>query len=58
MVVGNLKDTQKGKSTKATNKIKVLSVANTSNVENKEKTTMEEKKLDPRADGDLAGRKP
>ena len=57
VVVDNLKATQKGKGTKATKRIKASSVANTSNVGNKEKTTMEEDKPNPRVDGALIGRK-
>ena len=57
MVVGNLKATPKGKSTKATKAVKASSVTNTSNVEEKEKTTMEEKRPNPREDGALIGRK-
>ena len=55
MVVGNSKATPKGKSIKPTKTVKVLSVANTSNVEDKEKTTMEEKRPNPRMDGALIG---
>ena len=51
MIVGNSKATQKGKSTKASKTIKAPSVANTSSVESKEKTTMEVKKPNLRADG-------
>jgi hypothetical protein len=57
VLVGNSKVTPKGKSIKATETFKSLSVANTSNVEGKERTTMEEKKPNPRADGILIGRK-
>ena len=57
MIVGNLKVTLKGTSTKDTKTIKASSVANTSNVEDKEKTTMEEKRPNPRANGTLIGRK-
>jgi len=49
--------TPKGKSIKATKKFKASSVTNTSNVEDKERTTMEERKPNPRADGMLIGRK-
>ena len=41
VLVGNLKATPKGKSTKYTKTVKALSVTNTSNVEDKDKTTME-----------------
>ena len=47
----------KGKSIKATKKFKASSVVNTSNVEDKERTTMEEKKHNPRVDGILIKRK-
>ena len=57
MVVHNSKETPKGKSAKDTKIVKASSVANTSNVEDKKKTTMEEKKPNPRADGALIGRK-
>ena len=53
MLVGNSKVTPKGKNIKATKTFKASSVANTSNVEEKERTTMEEKKPNPRADGIL-----
>ena len=53
VVVGNSKVTQKGKITKATKIVKASSVMNTSNVESKEKTTMEEKRANPKADGVL-----
>ena len=57
LLVGNLKATSKGKSTKTIKIIKALSVANTSNVEDKERTTLEENKPNPRADGILIERK-
>ena len=57
MLVGNSKATLKGKGTKAIKIVKASSVANTSNVEDKEKTTMEEKRLNPRVDETLIGRK-
>lgn len=57
MLVGNSKVTPKGKSIKSSKTFKALSVTNTSNVEDKEKTTMEEKKPNPRANGMLIGRK-
>ena len=47
----------KGKSTKATKKFKASNVTNTSNVEDKEITTMEENKSNPREDGILIRRK-
>ena len=53
VLVGNSKVTSKGKSIKATKTFKALSVTNTSNVEDKERKTMEEKKLNPRTDGML-----
>ena len=55
VLVDNSKETLKGKSTKSTKIVKVSSVANTSNVEYKEKTTMEEKRANPRVDGSLVG---
>ena len=57
MLVGNLKATPKGKSTKATKIAKTLSVANASNVEDKGKTIMEEKRPNPRENGALIGKK-
>lgn len=57
MVVGISKATLKGKSTKVTKIVKALSVTNISNVEDKEKTIVEEKRPNPRADGALIGRK-
>jgi hypothetical protein len=57
VVVGNLQATQKGKNKKDTKTVKSSSVTSTSNVENKEKTTMKEKKSNLRADGALIGRK-
>ena len=57
VLVGNSKVAPKGKSIKSTKTLKASSVTNTSNVEKKERTTMEEKKPNPRADGILIGRK-
>ena len=57
MLVGNSKATPKEKSIKATKTFKASSVTNTSNVEDTERTTMEERKPNPRADGILMGRK-
>jgi hypothetical protein len=57
VLVGNLKATLKGKSRKSIRTVKALSVINTSNVENKERTTMEVKRPNPRADGALIGGK-
>ena len=57
MLVGNSKATSKGKSIKATKTFKASSVRNTSNVEDKERTTIEEKKPNLRADGILIERK-
>ena len=57
MIVGNSKATPKEKNAKDTKTIKASSVANTSNVEDKEKTTMEEKRPNPRVDGALIVRK-
>jgi len=49
--------TPKGKSIKVVETFKALSVANTSNVEGKERTTMEEKKPNPIVDEILIERK-
>jgi hypothetical protein len=57
VLVGNPKVIPKGKSIKYTDTFKASSVTNTSNVEYKERTTMEEKKPNPRADDILIGRK-
>ena len=57
MLVGNSKATPKGKSIKATRTFEALSVANTSNVEDKERTNMDEQKHNPREDGILMKRK-
>ena len=57
VVIGNSKVTLKGKITKATNSPKTTSVASTSSVENKEKTTIHKKQPDPKQDGALIGRK-
>ena len=57
VLVGNSKVTPKGKCTKDIKIVKALSVANTSNVENKEKITMEEKRLNPIVDETLVRRK-
>ena len=57
VVVGNSKETLKGKSTKAIKTVTALSATNTFNVEYKEKTTMEENIPNPRVDGALIGRK-
>ena len=53
VLVGNSKVTPKGKSIKSTKTFKASSVTNTSNEEDMERTTMEEKKLNPRMDGML-----
>ena len=47
----------KEKNIKTTKIVKTSSVANTSSMENKEKTIEEEKRLNPRTDGALIGRK-
>ena len=57
MVVSNSKATPKEKDVKTTKTIKASSVANTSSMENKDKTTEEEKGPNPRMDGALIGRK-
>ena len=56
-LVGNSKATSKGKSSKAPKTFKAWSVTNTSNVEEKERTTMEQNKPNPRANGILIRRK-
>ena len=53
MFVGNSKVTPKGKSRKTTKTFKASSATNTLNVEDKERTTIEERKPNPRADGRL-----
>ena len=57
VLVGNSKVTPKGKNIKATKTFKASSVTNILNVEDKERTTMEERKTNPRADGMLIRRK-
>ena len=57
VVVGNSKETLKGNNTKATKLAKTSRVANTSSIEKKEKTTMEEKRPNPKVDRDLIRRK-
>ena len=57
VVVGNSQATPKGKSTKAIKTVNASSVENTCNVEDNKKTTMVEKRPNPRADGDLIGMK-
>ena len=57
MAIGNSKVTLKGKNTKATMSTKTSSVASTSSVKNKEKTTMDKKQPDPMTDGARIGRK-
>jgi hypothetical protein len=57
VLVSNSKVTPKGKSIKVTETFKASSVTKTSNVEGNERTTMEERKLNPRADGILIRRK-
>ena len=57
VLVGNSKVTPKGKSIKDTVTFKASSITNTSNVEDMERTTTEEKKPNPRVDGILIGRK-
>jgi hypothetical protein len=57
VVVCNSKVTPKGKSTKATKSVETSIVANTSSVENEEKTTIDKKQPDPKSDGVLIGRK-
>ena len=57
VLVGNSKVTPKGKSLKDSKTFKASSVTNTSNEEDKERTTMEERKPNPKADGMLIRRK-
>ena len=57
MAIGNSKATLKGKNTKATKSSKTTSVTSTLSVENKEKTTMDKKKPEPKVGGALIGRK-
>ena len=58
MVISNSKETSKEKNVKATKVVKTSTIANTSNSDNKEKTTEEEvRKPDPRADGALIGKR-
>ena len=57
MVVGNSKAEPKEKNVKTTKIVKSSSVTNTSSMENKEKTTEERKRPNPRVDGELIGRK-
>ena len=57
MVIGNSKAAPKEKNVKTTKHVKTSIVANTSSMENKEKTTKEEKRLNPREDGALICRK-
>ena len=57
VVIGNLKATPKEKNVKTTKQVKTLSVAKNSSMENKKKTTEAEKRPNPRADGELIGRK-
>ena len=52
-----MKVTPKVKNVKTTKTVKESSVTNTSSMENKEKTTKEEKRPNPSADGALIGRK-
>ena len=57
VVVGNLEATSKSKDVKTIKTVKASNVANTSSMENKGKTTKEEKRLNPRMDEALIGRK-
>ena len=57
VIVGNSKAAPNEKNVKTTKIVKSSSVANTSSIENKEKETEEEKRLNPREDGALIGRK-
>ena len=57
VVVGNSKVTPKEKNVKITKIVESSSGTNTSSIENKEKTTEEEKRPNPRVDAALIGRK-
>ena len=57
VVIGNSKAAPKEKNLKTTKIIKTSTVANTSSTKNKDKTIEEVKKLNPREDGALIGRK-
>ena len=57
VVIGNSKAAPKEKNVKTTKIVKTSIVANSSSTENKEKTTEEVKRPNPRADGELFGRK-
>ena len=57
VAIGNSKATPKGRNRKTTKLVETSSVTNTSSVKNKEKTTMEKKKPNPKANGPLIGRK-
>ena len=56
-LVGNTKEAFKGKNAKVNKSTKASSVANTSSINNKAKTTGDQKKGDPRDDGALIGKK-
>ena len=56
-MVGNVKETLKIKIGKVNKLTKASSVTNISNVDNKSKTTIDQKKGDPRADGALIHKK-
>ena len=55
VIVGDSKATPKEKNVNTTKTVKASSVTNTSSVENKEKTTEEDKRPNPIADGALIG---
>ena len=58
IVISNSKATPKEKNVKTTKVVKTSTVANTSNSDKKEKTTKEEvRRLNPRADGALIGKR-
>ena len=57
VTVGNMKVTLKGKNVKVNKSTKSSNSANTSSVRNKAKTTGDQKKGDPRVDGDLIRKK-
>ena len=57
VVVGNPKATLKAMNVKTTKNVKKSNVASTSSMENKEKTTKEEKGKNPRVGGAFIGRK-
>ena len=57
MVIANSKASLKEKNVKTAKIVKTSAIANTSSTKNKEKTIEEVKRLNPRANGALIGRK-